>query len=75
MKIEETLKMIKEQVGLKLELCDYFAGIRNGNYFNVILKDRTCESKEYQKLENLVRAGSLKKVEYNGVNRVAIFFN
>ena len=52
--IAETLEMIKEQAGLDLDLCDYFTGIKEHNgrkHFNVILSQRTSESKEYDILK------------------------
>lgn len=46
--IQKTLKLIKEQTGLDLKLCPDFTGIKQHKgqkYFNVILKERTSESK------------------------------
>jgi len=76
--MKETLRLIKEQTGLDLQLCDYFTGIRKckaGYYFNVILDKRTCESEEYAKLEKFANKFKLIRVEPNGLRRVAIFFN
>lgn len=76
--IPETLELIKEQTGLKLELCDYFTGIKEHNgrrYFNVILSQRTSESKEYEKLKRFADKYKLISVEPNGLKRVAVFQN
>lgn len=75
--IENTLSVIKEQIGLELILCEYFTGIRkhgSKEYFNVELKDRAWNSIEYTSLERLVQKGIVSKVEPNGVTRVAIYF-
>ena len=76
--IPEILELIKEQTGLELELCDYFTGVKKHKgrkYFNVILSQRTSESKEYEELERFADKYKLISVEPNGVNRVAIFQN
>ena len=76
--IPETLELIKEQTGLQLELCDYFTGIKEHNgrkYFNVILSQRTSESKEYEVLKRFADKYKLISVEPNGVKRVAVFQN
>ena len=76
--IPETLELIEEQTGLKLELCDYFTGIKEHNgrkYFNVILSQRTSESKEYDTLKRFADKYKLILVEPNGLNRVAVFQN
>ena len=76
--ISETLEMIKEQTGLELELCDYFTGIKEHNgrkYFNVILSQRTSESKEYDTLKRFADKYKLISVEPNGLKRVAVFQN
>lgn len=74
--ITETLNFIEEQIGLKLGLCDYFTGIElsgEKKYFNVLLSERTSESKDYVKLIKLSKKSHLN-VEPNGLKRVAIFF-
>ncbi len=74
--IDETLKLIKEQVGLELQLCDYFTGIKESaskSYFNVILNQRTSESKDFDLLKRFADKYKLIKVEPNGLKRVAIF--
>ena len=74
--INETLKLIKEQIGLDLVMCDYFTGIRyfnNKPYFNVELTVRISESEDYVKLERFAKQYKLIKVEPNGLRRVAIF--
>lgn len=76
--IETTLKHINEQLGLKLQLCDYFTGMResNGNkYFNIILSQRTSESKDYIQLVRFANKFKTIKVEPNGLKRVAVFLN
>ena len=76
--IPETLEMIKEQTGLELKLCDYFTGIKEYNgrkYFNVILSQRTSESKEYDILKRFADKYKLVLIEPNGLKRVAIIQN
>ena len=76
--IPDILKLIKEQTGLKLELCDYFTGTKEHNgrkYFNVILPQRTSESKDYDTLKRFADKYKIISVEPNGLNRVAIFQN
>lgn len=76
--IPETLELIKEQTGLKLELCDYFTGIKEHNgrkYFNIILRQRVSESKEYDILKRFADKYKMISVEPNGLNRVAVFQN
>ena len=73
--MEEMLKEIKVQTGLILTPDKYFVGYQKGNYFNVIVKDRVSESKEYQALKRFVtNSKTFYKVEANGLHRVAIFF-
>lgn len=74
--IENSLKHIKDQTGLSLCLCNYFTGLRNHNgrrYFNVVLKDKVCESLEYEILERFSRKYKTIEVEQSGLKRVAIF--
>lgn len=70
------LEHIKEQTGMVLELCDYFTDVKDFNgkpYFNVLLKDRTCNSREYAALQRLaVYSSKIAEIQPNGVNRVAI---
>ena len=76
--IPETLELIKEQTGLELDLCDYFTGIKEHNgrkYFNVILSQRTSESKDYDLLKRFADKYKLISVEPNGLKRVAVFQN
>ena len=76
--ISETLELIKKQTGLDLDLCDYFTGIRQYNgrkYFNVILSQRTSESKDYDLLKRFADKYKLISVEPNGLKRVAVFQN
>ena len=74
----EILKIIDEQIGLKLTLCDHFTGIRKKNgkkYFNIILNENTCESKEYDKLKSFSDKYKLFSIEPNGQKRVSIILN
>lgn len=74
-KIKETLTLIELQIGLRLELCDHFTGIRylnNKPYFNVVLKDRISESLEYDKLKKWCYQYGFK-IENNGLKRISIF--
>lgn len=74
----DTLNLIKEQIGLELILCPDFTGLNRkpiGTYFNVVLDERTSESNDYIELERLANNGRLLKVEANGLKRVAIFPN
>lgn len=76
--ISDILDLIKEQTGLELELCDYFTGIKEHNgrkYFNVILSQRTSESKEYDKLKRFADKYKLILVEPNGLKRAAVLQN
>lgn len=76
--IPEALDLIKEQIGLELNLCDYFTGIKEHNgqkYFNVVLSQRTSESQDFDKLKRFAEQYKLIKVEPNGLKRVAVFFN
>jgi len=72
------LNEIKEQLGIELQLCDYFKGLKELNgkkYFNVLLKDRISESLEYAKLKQYSKKHNTIKLEANGLNRLAIFIN
>lgn len=76
--IQETLELIEKQTGLKLTLCDYFAGLRYHNgmpYFNVVIDSIVSESKEYDLLERFAKQYSLINVEPNGYKRLAIYIN
>ena len=75
-KRKETLTLIEEQIGLRLDLCDHFTGIRfmdNKPYFNVVLKDKVSESLDYDKLKRWSDKYNTFKVENNGLKRLAIF--
>jgi hypothetical protein len=75
--ITNILSEIKEQIGLDLNLCDYFTGVidtNRGKYFNVILNERTSDSQDYVKLERYSEKFKTISVEPNGLKRVAIFF-
>lgn len=75
--MEEILRLIKEQTGLTLDLCNHFTGIKkckSDKYFNVLLKDRVSESQEYIKLEKFADKYKLIRIEPNGLKRIAIYF-
>lgn len=72
------LELIKKQTGIELQLCDYFAGIKEHNgkkYFNVILKERNSESKEFELLKRFSKQYKIIDIEPNGLNRLAIIIN
>lgn len=74
--IQKTLKLIKKQTGLDFKLCPDFTGIKqhkSQKYFNVVLKERTSESKEFDKLKKFANKYKLIDIEPNGLTRVAIF--
>ena len=74
--IETTLKHIEEQTGLKLQLCDYFTGIREfsgDKYFNIVLNEKISESKDFDVLKRFADKYRTIIIEPNGVSRVAIF--
>lgn len=74
--IEETLKLIKEQIGLDLKLCHDFTGIQTHNgkkYFNVVLQEKTSDSKEFDKIKYFAKKYKLIHIEQNGLKRIAIF--
>ena len=74
--IAETLKMIKNQIGLDLNLCDHFTGMQEHDgkkYFNIVLGQKTSESQEYASLLQFADRYQLISIEPNGVRRVAIF--
>lgn len=76
--IKETLTLIKEQTGLRLDLCDHFTGIRyfdDKPYFNVVLKDKISESLEYDKLKRWSDQYKVLHIENNGLKRLSIFLN
>lgn len=75
-KINDTLTLIEEQTGLRLELCEHFKGIRYFNYkpyFNVILKDKISESLEYLKIKRWSDQYRILHIESNGLKRISIF--
>lgn len=70
---------LKEMVGIDIELCDHFTGIRknnNSNYINIIFKDILPESKDYDLLENYLKTyrKDFNHIEPNGVRRASLFF-
>jgi len=74
--ITKTLELIKQQTGLELQLCDYFTGVHKsakGEYFNIILKDPICQSRDHTILERFAEKHRLIQVEPNGYKRLAIF--
>jgi hypothetical protein len=73
--IPETLQVIKDQLGLDLKLCELNKGVQSRcgkKYFNVVIAESTCFSKEYAALERFAKKYNLFSVEPNGANRVAI---
>ena len=75
-KRKETLTLIEEQIGLRLDLCDHFTGFKfmdNKPYFNVVLKDKISESLDYDKLKRWSDKHKSFKIENNGLKRLAIF--
>ncbi len=75
-KRKETLTIIEEQIGLRLDLCDHFTGVKfmgSKPYFNVILKDKISESLDYDKLKRWSDKNKSFKIENNGLKRLAIF--
>ena len=76
--ITETLELIKNQIGLDLELCDCFSGVKTLNgkkYFNIVFNQRISESQEYSKLEAFSKKSKHINVEPNGLKRASIFVN
>lgn len=74
--INDTLELIHKQTGLKLKLSEDFTGLKkykNQIYFNVEIKDRISESREYDILLRFANQYKLIKVEPNGFKRLAIF--
>ena len=75
--IEKTLKLIEDQIGLKLKLDPYFTGIRKNalgeDHFNVELKEPTWISLEYTQLERFTKKFKTIRIERNGWKRVAIY--
>ena len=77
-KIDKTLTLIEEQIGLRLELCDHFTGIRYFNdkpYFNVVFKDRLNCSLDYVQLIRWSNKYKTINVERNGLKRASIVLN
>lgn len=75
-KRKETLTLIEEQIGLRLDLCDHFTSFRfmdSKPYFNVVLKDKISESLDYDKLKRWSDKFKLISIENNGLKRLAIF--
>lgn len=76
--IEEIQAYIKKQIGLDLEPCDYFTGLKRHKgetYYNFQIIERYSESHEVLMLERLAsNSGIVYRVEPNGTNRVAIYF-
>lgn len=76
--IDKTLKYILEQTGLNLLPCEYFKGIKDlagKKYFNVVLNERTSESKDFDILEKFSNKYKTIIIEPNGLKRVAVFLN
>jgi hypothetical protein len=76
-KITETLTLIEEQTGLRLDLCSHFTGIHYFNdkpYFNAVLKNKISESVDYDKLKRWSEKHKTLQIQNNGLKRIAIFF-
>lgn len=76
--IQQTLKLIKEQTGLDLQLCESCTRIkkRNGRkYFNIVLNERVSESKEFDLLKRFADKYQMISVEANGFQRAIIFLS
>lgn len=75
--IKDTLEFIKDQIGLKLKLDDAFGGgikkLHGKKYFNIILSQRTAESREYEQLKMFANKYGSIRIEPNGLKRVSIF--
>jgi len=79
MTIGKVLTHIEDQTGLGLAACDHFNAVydhRGAKYFNVSLPSRVSESLAYSQLERLAYYSPIvTKVEPNGINRLAVYFN
>lgn len=68
---------IREQIGVVVEPCDYFTGVRQTGglaYVNLMLRQRTSESRDFDAIERLCACSSMiERVEPNGPTRVAAF--
>lgn len=74
--IDKTLELIKDQLGIYLKPCDHFAGIREHNgkkYFNALLFEPVCESKDFESLKRFSEEYKVFSVEPNGYMRISIF--
>lgn len=72
------LKLISEQTGLNLSLCEDFKGIMQfdgKSYFNIILPSRKGDCTVYQKLQRWADQYKLVSLMENGVRRIAVFPN
>lgn len=76
-KAKEISAYINKSLNLKTDPCDYFTGVRKGNdgeYINLIITTRVSESREFVEIEKLCKISkTIRKVEPNGVNRVAVY--
>ncbi len=75
---QKTIESIEISTGVKLELCDYFTGVKTyqgKKYFNVILNEKISESKDYTKLQRYADKYKIISIEPNGIRRVSIFIN
>ena len=77
--IAALMRFIKVYSELTLHADEDIKGIKTykgAEYCNVILRQRTSESIEFQNLERLSsNSGIITRVEPNGLRRVAIFFD
>lgn len=77
--ISKKIEEIEKQIGIKLKPDTHFSGIKKHKgefYFVVVTNDRVSESKAYDALLRLAsKKNIITKVEPNGVNRLAIYFD
>ncbi len=76
--VSKTINLIKTQIGVELELDDYFTGLKYHKgkpYFNVKINDPVSESKIYTQLDSFSKKYGLISIEPNGNKRIAVFPN
>lgn len=75
--VQDIADYIKSSLGITLEACDYFTGVREskkGKYVNFLLNKRVSESREFDEISNFAKYSKVvNHVEPNGVNRIAIY--
>jgi hypothetical protein len=77
--INQVLTHIKDQIGIELELDEYFSGLqtyKKETFFNVELEKPTFQSHEADKLRVLATQSRLiTDIRVNGYKRLAVFFD